>query len=147
MNINHRRWISEIISVLLFVVMSMSINNAAQADTKPGIKPGLPTNAGHIGLNTSPVTNAHDGDTRHCVTPREIFLFDVELTRHVIEYLWEMKDRGHWRGDIPFAGRGWVYKMCDGNPHCAVIFYLVPGVLVVGKLGIAGKSCHQYLSS
>jgi hypothetical protein len=67
--------------------------------------------------------SGYDGDTRHCVTAREVFLVGGSLTRAQIEKRWEMEGRGE-RGYIPLFGlKGYLYKMCDRDPRVAFAIF------------------------
>lgn len=58
--------------------------------------------------------SGYDGDTRHCVAAREVFLISGGLPRAEVEQRWEAEGRGHRA--VTILGPAWVYDMCDRGP-------------------------------
>ena len=57
--------------------------------------------------------SGYDGDTRHCVTHREVWILgNTNLTRLQVETRWEVVNRG-WQTYIPAIGNVWAYESCD----------------------------------
>jgi hypothetical protein len=64
--------------------------------------------------------SGYDGDTRHCVTHREVWLLgNPDLTRADVERRWEMTGRG--TSAIGPFGTMWLYEMCDDPTRLAFL--------------------------
>lgn len=79
--------------------------------------------AASLAAPANAVNSGYDGDTRHCMTAREVFLIGPDnggnLTRAQAEQRWEVTGLGH-RGQVtPIGVRGYLYKMCDNDPRVA----------------------------
>jgi hypothetical protein len=69
--------------------------------------------------------SGYDGDTRHCVTAREVFIISGGLPRAEVEQRWEAEGRGHRA--VTMLGPAWVYDMCDRGPDWVAFVMFEPG--------------------
>lgn len=92
------RWAILLVVVILFVAAFIS-----------GMKPA----------SAAGEKSGYDGDTQHCVVPREVWIINKALPRKQIEIRWEMVGRGE---KVDLLGElTWVYKMCGEQHRFATI--------------------------
>jgi hypothetical protein len=69
--------------------------------------------------------SGYDGDLRHCVTAREVFIISGGLPRREVEQRWEAEDKGKRR--MTLLGPAWTYDMCDRGPDWVAFVMFEPG--------------------
>jgi hypothetical protein len=76
--------------------------------------------------------SGYDGDTRHCVTHREVWILgNADLTRPQVETRWEVTGLG-WQVYIPGIGNAWAYQVCDAPTEWAFAQFSSGTLRVVG---------------